>query len=61
MRLAQIWRRWKPDPAAAVSFAGIVYVTGLVTVRLLVHVLQPDREGPGSSSWSPTHQERPTP
>jgi hypothetical protein len=26
-------------------FVGIVYVIGLVTVRLLIHVLQPDWEG----------------
>jgi hypothetical protein len=45
MRLAEIWRRWKPDPVDEVSFAGIVYVIGLVPVLLLVHLLQPEPPG----------------
>jgi hypothetical protein len=35
-----------------------VYLLALLSVLLLVHVLQPEREGPGSSSRSPIHQER---
>jgi hypothetical protein len=36
----------------------IAYLLGLVGALLLVHLLQPDREGSGSSSHSPVHQER---
>ena len=61
MRLAEIWRRWRPDPEDDVSFAGIVYVAGLLAVLLLVHVFQPEREGSGSSSQSPIHKERVAP
>jgi hypothetical protein len=59
MRLAEMWSRWRPDPETEVSFAGIVYVVGLVAVLLLIHLVQPEREGSGSSSRSPTHQEGP--
>jgi hypothetical protein len=59
MRLAKMWGRWRPDPADGVSFVGIIYVVGLVVVLLLIHLLQPEREGSGSSSRSPIHQEGP--
>jgi hypothetical protein len=55
MRLAEIWRRLKPSDD--VSLVGIVYVLGLVAVLLLIHLLQPEREGAGSSSQSPIHRE----
>jgi hypothetical protein len=61
MRLAEIWKRWRPDPDDDVSFAGIVYVAGLLAVLLLVHVLQPEREGSGSSSPLPIHKEKSAP
>jgi hypothetical protein len=38
----------------------IAYLTLLLGVLMLVHVLQPERDGPGSSSRSPVHQERQT-
>lgn len=36
----------------------IAYLLALLGSLLLVHLLQPEREGSGSSSRSPTHQER---
>ena len=36
----------------------IAYLMMILGVLMLVHVLQPEREGPGSSSRSPVHQER---
>jgi hypothetical protein len=36
----------------------IAYLMMLISVLLLVHALQPEREGPGTSSRSPVHQER---
>jgi hypothetical protein len=56
--LAKIWQRWGLYRGDELSLVGIAYVIGLVIVLLLVHVLQPERGGSGSSSQSPTHQER---
>lgn len=56
--LANILRRWKLFRGDEISFVGIIYLIGLIIVLLLVHVLQPDREGSGSSSRSPIHQQR---
>ena len=36
----------------------IAYLLALLSVLMLVHALQPEREGAGSSSRSPVHQER---
>ena len=53
-----ILQRWKPDPENELSWFLIVYLLTLLGVLLLVHLLQPEREGPGSSSRSPIHQDR---
>lgn len=53
-----MWQRWKPDPENELSWFLIVYLLTLLGVLLLVHVLQPERQGSGSSSRSPVHQDR---
>jgi len=53
-----MWQRWKPSPEGELSFFLIAYLLGLLGVLLLVHLLQPEREGSGSSSKSPVHQDR---
>lgn len=47
-----------PNPGRELSWFLVAYLMTLLSVLLLVHVLQPEREGPGSSSRSPIHQER---
>jgi hypothetical protein len=49
---------WKSDPQHELSWFLIAYLSMLLSVLMLVHLLQPEREGPGSSSRSPVHQER---
>ena len=57
MKPAEIWRRWKPEPANELLVFLITYMFALLAVLLLVHLLQPEREeGSGSSSRSPTHR-----
>jgi hypothetical protein len=36
----------------------VIYLVALFGVLMLVHAMQPQREGPGSSSRSPVHQDR---
>jgi len=50
--------RWKLAPENELSLFIIIYVLTLLSLLLLVHFLQPEREGTGSSSRSPIHQER---
>jgi len=49
---------WEPSPESELSPFLIVYLLTLLSVLLLVHLLQPEREGSGSSSRSPVHQDR---
>jgi hypothetical protein len=49
---------WRPGPEGDLSWFLIAYLLMLLGVLLLVHVLQPEREGSVSSSRSPIHQER---
>jgi len=49
---------WKPNPEGDLSLFLIAYLLTLLSVLLLVHLLQPEREGLGSSSRSPVHQDR---
>lgn len=53
-----ILQRWKPDPENELSWFLIVYLLTLLGLLLLVHLLQPEREGSGGSSRSPIHQDR---
>jgi len=53
-----LWPGWKPNPESELSWFLIVYLLTLLSVLLLVHLLQPEREGSGSSSRSPVHQDR---
>ena len=52
-----ILQRWKPDPENELSWFLIVYLLTLFGGLLLVHLLQQEREGSGSSSRSPIHQD----
>jgi hypothetical protein len=45
-------------PGRGLSWFLISYLLLLFSVLLAMHALQPEREGPGSSSRSPVHQER---
>jgi hypothetical protein len=49
---------WKATTHHELSSFLIVYLLMLLSVLILVHVLQPEREGAGSSSRSPVHKER---
>jgi len=49
---------WQSDLQSDLSWLLIVYVLMLFSVLVLVHALQPEREGPSTSSRSPVHQER---
>jgi hypothetical protein len=46
------------DPAGELPWFLFGYLLVLFGVLLLIHVLQPQRDGPLSSSRSPVHQER---
>ena len=51
-------RHWKSDLQHELSWFLIAYLLMLLGILMLVHLLQPERSGPGSSSRSPAHQER---
>jgi hypothetical protein len=51
-------RHWQPGPEGGLSRFLIPYLLMLLSLLLAVHLLQPQRDGPGSSSRSPAHQER---
>lgn len=50
----------KTDLHRDLSWFLIAYLLMLLSVLLAVHMLQPERSGPGSSSRSPVHKERQT-
>jgi hypothetical protein len=49
---------WKTTTHHELSRFLISYLLALLGILLLVHVLQPEREGSATSSRSPVHQER---
>jgi hypothetical protein len=51
-------QRWRRSPEGALSRLLIVYLVTLHSILLLVHVLQPAREGGLSPLQSPAHQDR---
>ena len=51
-------QRWQRTSEGELSWFLIVYLLTLLSVLLLVHVLQPEREASGTSSRSPVHQDR---
>jgi hypothetical protein len=53
-------QHWKPDLQHELSWFLIAYLSMLLGVLRAVHVLQPAWDGPGSSSRSPPHRDRPT-
>jgi hypothetical protein len=51
-----MWQRPRSGFQGGLSKFLIGYLAMLLTVLLSVHLLQPERSGPGTSSRSPVHQ-----
>jgi hypothetical protein len=49
---------WKATAQHELSWFLIAYLLVFLSILMLIHLIQPDREGPRSLARSPVHQEQ---